>query len=288
MDIYKFPDFLKLELGLYVENLVNWLRVSWADFFSTFSSVILWILLRLENFLNVVPWWVVLILVFLVVFKIRNLLSAIVFSVMLFLIGTLGLWTHMTSTMAIVITAVFISIILGIPVGILMSQYTAIEKLLMPVLDAMQTLPSFVYLIPAIMFFGLGLVPATFATILFAVPPVIRLTNLGIRRVSKEMVEAAESFGPSTWQLLYNIKIPQAIPTIMAGINQTTMMALSMVVIASMVGARGLGAEVYIAINRIQIARGFDAGISIVFLAIIIDRITQSTADHMTKKYYIE
>ncbi|HBM74099.1 MAG TPA: choline ABC transporter permease subunit, partial [Clostridiaceae bacterium] len=146
-------------------------------------------------------------------------------------------------------------------------------------LDAMQTMPSFVYLIPAVYFFGLGTVPAVFATIIYATPPVMRLTNLAIRRVPKEMKEAANSFGSSRWQVLTKVELPQAFPTIMTGINQTTMMAMAMVVISSMIGAKGLGENVVTAMNRIDIAMGFEAGISIVFLAIIIDRITQGIAD---------
>ena len=146
-------------------------------------------------------------------------------------------------------------------------------------LDAMQTMPSFVYLIPALMLFGLGRVPAVFATTIYALPPMIRLTELGIKNVPKEMVEASQSFGSSTWQTLIKVQLPQALPTIMTGINQTTMMALAMVVISSMIGAKGLGMEVLIAISRIDIARGFEAGLSIVILAIIIDRLSQGIAN---------
>jgi glycine betaine/proline transport system permease protein len=182
-------------------------------------------------------------------------------------------------TVAIVLTSVVISLLIGIPIGIIMTYNRHLDAVMKPILDGMQTMPSFVYLIPAIILFDLGKVPAVFATTIYAVPPVIRLTNLGIRRVPKEMVEAAESFGSSRWQLLTKVQLPQALPTIMAGINQTTMMALAMVVIASMIGAKGLGMEVLIAINRIDIARGFESGLSIVFLAIIIDRISQGIAN---------
>lgn len=283
-----FPEYLYFDLGEYVEIAIKWLNVTCAGFFEAISSSILWLLLKLETGLNWLPWWLVLILVFLILMKIRGWPSALLFTFLIFVIGTLGLWGHMMSTLAIILASVFISILIGVPLGILAAQYDGFDRVLTPILDAMQTLPAYVYLIPAIMFFGLGSVPATFSTILFAVPPAIRLTNLGIRRVSKEMVEAAESFGPSQLQLMLKIKLPQALPNIMAGVNQTTMMALSMVVIASMVGAGGLGLEVYIAINRIDIARGFNAGISIVFLAIIIDRATQGLAGRFSKKYRIE
>jgi glycine betaine/proline transport system permease protein len=159
-----------------------------------------------------------------------------------------------------------------------MARSDFVESLLRPMLDGMQTMPSFVYLIPALMFFGLGKVPAVFATIIYAVPPVIRLTNVGIRQVPKSTIEAAQAFGSSSRQILFNVQLPLAWPSIMVGINQTTMMALAMVVIASMIGARTLGLEVLLAINRIEVGRGFEAGLSIVFLAIIIDRITHAMA----------
>lgn len=159
-----------------------------------------------------------------------------------------------------------------------------VSMILRPILDAMQTMPSFVYLIPAIFFFGLGNVSAIFATLIYSLPPVIRLTDLAIRGVDKEVVESAQSFGSSRWQTLSKVQLPQALPTIMAGVNQTTMMALAMVVIASMVGASGLGEQVLVSINRIDIALGFEAGISIVFLAIIIDRITNGIAEKVQRR----
>lgn len=205
------------------------------------------------------------------------------FSLFIFLIGTFGLWEDMMTTIAIILTAVAISLIIGIPIGIWMSFSQLVSNFMRPILDAMQTMPSFVYLIPAIFFFGLGNVSAIFATLIYAVPPVIRLTELAIRGVGEEVIESALSFGSSKWQILRKVQLPQALPTIMAGVNQTTMMALAMVVIASMVGASGLGEQVLVSINRIDIALGFEAGISIVFLAIIIDRITNGVADRFQK-----
>jgi glycine betaine/proline transport system permease protein len=181
-------------------------------------------------------------------------------------------------TLAIVIAAVIISLVIGIPAGIIMARSNTIESIFRPALDAMQTMPSFVYLVPALMLFGLGKVPAVFATVIYAMPPVIRLTNVGIRQVSSSVVEAAQAFGSNPRQVLFEVQIPLAIPSIMVGINQTTMMALAMVVIASMIGARGLGLEVLLSINRIEVGRGFEAGLSIVLLAIIIDRITHALA----------
>ncbi|MFP4030608.1 MAG: ABC transporter permease, partial [Desulfococcaceae bacterium] len=176
-----------------------------------------------------------------------------------------------------------ISLIVGIPTGILMARNEVAEAAIKPILDAMQTMPSFVYLIPALMLFGLGKVPAVFATIIYAVPPVIRLTNVGIRGVPQSVIEAAEAFGSSPNQTLFNVQLPLAFPSIMVGINQTTMMALAMVVVTSMIGARTLGLEVLLAINRIEVGRGFEAGLSIVLLAIIIDRITHGVAARQRK-----
>jgi glycine betaine/proline transport system permease protein len=198
---------------------------------------------------------------------------------MLFIIGAFGLWEPTMSTLAIVLTAVFFSLLIGIPLGIYMSSRDSVALVLKPILDAMQTLPSFVYLIPAVILFNMGKVPGVFATMIYALPPIIRLTNLGLRRVSQEMVEAAQSFGSSSWQLLFRIKLPQALPTIMTGVNQTTMMALAMVVIAAMIGAGGIGHVVVTSINRIDIAGGTESGLAVVFLAIIIDRLTQGLGD---------
>jgi glycine betaine/proline transport system permease protein len=197
---------------------------------------------------------------------------------MLVLIGSFGYWDLAMMTLAIIFASVIISLALGIPTGILMARSNILQSILKPLLDAMQTMPSFVYLIPALMLFGMGKVPAVFATIIYAIPPVIRLTNIGIRQVPKSVIEVAQAFGSTPRQILHEVQILLAIPSIMVGINQTTMMALSMVVIASMIGARGLGMQVLIAINRIEIGKGFEAGLCIVLLAIIIDRITHALA----------
>ena len=227
------------------------------------------------------PWWLVIILVFLLGWRIKSWKSGLLYAALIFLIGTFGLWTEMMSTLGLVITGVIISLIIGIPVGILTAYSDRLEVILKPILDAMQTMPSFVYLIPAIMLFSLGLVPAVFATTIYAIPPVLRLTNLAIRRVPKEMKEAAKSFGSSKWQTLFKVELPQALPTIMTGINQTIMMAIAMVVTTAMVGARGVGINVITAINRIDIAMGFEAGVTIVIMAVILDRITQGMAEKL-------
>ncbi|MCP8615712.1 ABC transporter permease [Salirhabdus salicampi] len=275
----EFPENLQFDLGKYAAQLVDWLVENFSGFFDTTTSILRWTLTNLEDLLLWFPWWSVIIVVFLLGYRYTSLIGGITFSFLLFLVGTFGYWDLMMMTLAIVIGSVVISLIIGIPIGIFMSYSRILENIMKPILDLMQTMPTFVYLIPALILFGMGKVPAVFATIIYAVPPVIRLTSLAIQNVSKEMVEASNSFGASSWQTLKKVQLPQALPTIMTGINQTTMMALAMVVIASMIGADGLGMEVLVAINRIDIARGFEAGLGIVFLAIIIDRITQGIAN---------
>lgn len=194
----------------------------------------------------------------------------------LLLIDNLGLWDQTMQTLALVLTAAFISILLGIPLGILCARHQMLQRIVTPALDFMQTMPAFVYLLPAVTFFSLGVVPGVISSIIFAIPPTIRLTNLGIRQVPAELVEAADAFGSTPGQKLMKLQLPIAMPTIMAGVNQTIMLSLSMVVIASMVGAQGVGASVYRAVTQVKTGLGFEAGLAIVILAIILDRLTQN------------
>lgn len=194
----------------------------------------------------------------------------------LWLIYNQGYWDHLINTFTLVLIASIFSVVIGVPLGILMSKSKVAEAIITPILDFMQTMPAFVYLIPAVAFFGIGMVPGVFASLIFATPPTVRFTNLGIRQVSAELVEASEAFGSTGAQKLFKVELPMARATIMAGINQTVMLALSMVVIASMIGAKGLGREVLSALQRANVGTGFVAGLGIVILAIIIDRFTQS------------
>lgn len=194
----------------------------------------------------------------------------------LLLIGGMGLWERMMETLSLVLAATLIAIALGVPLGIAMARSNAVQMVARPALDLMQTMPAFVYLIPAAMFFGLGAVPGTIATVIFAMPPVVRLTNLGIRQVHAEFIEAGLAFGCTPTQLLLKVQIPNALPSIMAGINQTIMLSLSMVVIASMIGAGGLGNTVLTGIQRLDVGTGFEGGLAVVVLAVLLDRITQS------------
>lgn len=276
-----FPEFINLKLGLYVDKLVKWLIVNAGSIFDAISKGMLGFLLGIQNFLMWIPWFVLIAVIFLVGMYVKGWKSGLTFAAMLMLIGAMGLWEEMMLSLAIILTSVIISIIIGIPLGILSAKSRKVSMVMSPLLDAMQTMPSFVYLIPAVMFFGLGMVPAVFATIIYATPPAIRLTNLAITGVDREMLEAANSFGASPMSILFKVELPQAFPTIMTGINQTMMMAVSMVVIASMIGAKGLGLNVLESINRLDIAKGFEAGLSVVFIAIILDRLTQGMANKM-------
>ncbi|WP_085991321.1 ABC transporter permease [Oceanobacillus senegalensis] len=282
--MFEFPENLTFHIGNYISNIVDWLTVHWSGFFEAIKSGLLWLLLHFNDFLTWVPWWYFILAIFLLACQYKSVSSGILYSVFLFLIGVFGLWDATMFTLTIVIASVVISVIIGIPLGILMSYNKRFEVFIKPLLDAMQTMPTFVYLIPGIFFFGLGLVPGVLSTIIYALPPIIRLTNLAIRGVPSEVVEAGLSFGSSKWQLLKKVQIPQALPTIMTGVNQTTMMALAMVVVASMVGVEGLGLEVLTALNQIDVAKGFEAGISIVFIAIIIDRLTLAISEKYQRR----
>lgn len=274
-----FPDIVKLDLGSYVDAMVDWLVTNGEAVFNAITKGTLSVLLTVQNFILWIPWYIIILVVILLGIYVSTWKAGAIYGSMLFIIGGMGLWEEMAITLGIVITAVLISIVIGVPSGILAAYSDRASSFINPLLDAMQTMPSFVYLIPAVMFFGLGMVPAVFATIIYATPPCIRLTTLAIRGVSEEMLEAAHSFGSPAWKVLMQVELPQAFPTIMTGINQTTMMAMAMVVTSSMIGAKGLGLNVLTSINQLDVAMGFEAGISIVFIAVIIDRLTQGVAN---------
>lgn len=274
-----FPDIIQINVGKYIDAIVQWLVTNGEAVFDAITEGMLGFLLGLQSFLLWMPWYLIILIVFLLGLYVSTWKAGTMYGLMMFAIGAMGLWEEMAITLAIVITSVLISIIIGVPLGILAAYSKGASAFINPLMDAMQTMPSFVYLIPAVMFFGLGMVPAVFATIIYATPPAIRLTTLAIKGVSEEMLEAAHSFGSPPWKILFQVELPQAFPTIMTGINQTTMMAMAMVVTSSMIGAKGLGLNVLTAINRLDVAMGFEAGISIVFLAVIIDRITQGVAN---------
>ncbi|CAN7584065.1 proline/glycine betaine ABC transporter permease [Rhizobium rhizogenes] len=280
-----FPESLHISIRGPINDFVQSLVVNYGFVFKAISQTILQVILFMEWILRGLPWWLVL-LAFLALawFAARKISLVLMVGVMLLIVGALGLWDLTMQTLALMLIASLISIIIGVPVGIWLAKSQIMRRITLPVLDVMQTMPSFVYLIPAIMLFGLGKVPAVLATIIYAVPPLIRLTDLGIRQVDREVVEAATAFGSSPAQILFGVELPLATPTIMAGLNQTIMMALSMVVVASMIGARGLGEQVLNGIQTLDVGKGLEAGLGIVILAIVLDRITQGFGQSSRKE----
>lgn len=267
-------DPAKLRKG--IDKFVDGIVTDYGDSLGALSDHFERWLAWFEKLLRTAPWWSVVLAVIVIAWLLtRRIGLSLLMGGLLCIIGLLGLWDAGMQTLALMLMATFLSVVIGIPVGILMGRLDWVRAVLHPVLDIMQTMPSFVYLIPVVMLFGLGKTPALIATIIYAVAPLIRLTDLGIRLADKEVLEASRAYGANTWQQLFGVQIPLALPNIMAGINQTTMMALAMVVIASMIGATGLGQEVLQGINRLEVGRGLMAGVSIVVLAILFDRITQ-------------
>ncbi|MGX1307420.1 glycine betaine/proline transport system permease protein [Amorphus suaedae] len=256
---------------------VKYLVVNYGNFFEGISDGLLTVLVALEQALRGAPAWLVILAVGLIAFAAsRRILLSVAMMAAMWFIGTLGLWEQAMQTVAIMLVSVGLAIVIGVPLGVVSARSNAVRAVLNPLLDLMQTIPSFVYLIPAAMLFGLGKVPAILATVIYATPPLIRLTDLGIRLVDTEVIEASRAFGATRWQLLKGVQIPLALPSIMQGINQTTMMALAMVVIASMIGARGVGETVLLGLQRNDSGQGLVGGIAIVILAVVFDRISQS------------
>ncbi len=280
-----FPSEWTFHVAPYVNDGVDWLLRRFATAFDGVSVFMSAILSAIQSGLNLIPWWLYIVLVAFAVWKATGKgLSALLLASLTMCIGLFGLWALALETLSIILASVLISLLLGIPLGVMIAEYPRSGLFMKPLLDGMQTMPSFVYLIPAMMFFGLGKVPAIFATLIYSMPPVIRLTALGLQQVPKPAQEAAIAYGATRWQLLKEVRIPLAMPGIMAGINQTTMMALAMVVVCAMIGARGLGQEVLLSINRIDVGRGFESGMSIVIMAVVIDRITQGLGKRWESK----
>jgi glycine betaine/proline transport system permease protein len=272
-----FPESFTFSIANWINDWVDALVTNYGDVFRHISDTLLWAIVNLESLLRMTPWWLMLIIVGGIAWHAsRKVVTTLVIVGLLFLVGAVGLWEKLMQTLALMLVATLISVAIGIPLGILSARSKRLRTVLIPLLDIMQTMPSFVYLIPVLMLFGLGKVPAIFATVIYAAPPLIRLTDLGIRQVDREVMEAVNAFGASRWQQLFGVQLPLALPSIMAGVNQTTMMALSMVVIASMIGARGLGEDVLVGIQTLNVGRGLEAGLAIVILAVVIDRITQA------------
>jgi glycine betaine/proline transport system permease protein len=283
---------MKFSIGGLFEALIEWLQNNLGPLFDVVTVVIGETTSALESVLLFLPDWAM-VLVFTALagwvasrgvaaftFIGMGLLAEIQFT----LFGTsltigMGYWEVTMQTLALIITASLFSLLVGIPVGIWAAKSDLVEKIVRPILDFMQTMPPFVYLIPAVVLFGLGTVPGVIATFIFATPPCVRLTNLGIRQVSEEAIEAAKSFGSTPTQLLFKVELPMALPTILAGVNQTVLLALSMVVIAALIGSSGLGQPVVEGLQQLRIAKGFEGGLGIVILAIFLDRVTQAAGE---------
>lgn len=266
----------KIPLADWIESLVSWMEDYLAGFFDVIAAVIEGIVGAFSD-LFLLPHPLIFIVIFGILAFLAGRLPLTLFTVIGFLIiDNLGYWTQTIDTLSLVLTSALISILLGVPIGIWCAYSKTASRIIIPLLDFMQTMPAFVYLLPAVTFFSLGVVPGVIASVIFAIPPTIRLTQLGIKQVSEELTEAADAFGSTSGQKLFKVQLPLAMPTLMAGVNQTIMLSLSMVVIASMIGAQGIGAEVYRAVTQLQIGKGFEAGLAVVILAIVLDRFTQN------------
>ena len=263
-------------IGKLAEDAVNFLFQHFRGGFDAFSAALGAVVKLLEDGLGAIPFIAMLVLLMAFALWRRGVVFSAFVGIALLAIHYMGLWAQTVSTLALVVAATFFSLVIGVPMGIWGARNRRVEVVLRTLLDFMQTMPAFVYLIPAVILFGLGRVPAVIATIVFAMPPVVRLTTLGIRQVREELLEAGRSFGSTDSQLLWKIQLPNALPSIMAGVNQTIMMSLSMVVIASMIGAGGLGEYVLSGIQRLDIGIGFEGGLGVVLLAIVLDRLTES------------
>ncbi len=275
-----------LPVADWVENLTEWMTDTFAGLFSFFQSFGQGLMENVTQLLLWIPPFIFIGLLTFLAFWISNKkwgLTVFTFLGLLFIYNQ-QLWNELMNTFTLVLISSLVSILIGIPLGILMAKSDLAEKIITPILDFMQTMPGFVYLIPAVAFFGIGMVPGVFASVIFALPPTVRFTNLGIRQVPTELVEATDSFGGTGWQKLIKLELPLAKSTILAGVNQTTMLSLSMVVIASMIGAPGLGRGVLSALQRAQVGNGFVSGVALVILAIIIDRFTQYLNKPKTQK----
>lgn len=266
----------KLDLGSWVNDLVQHLLDNYSGAFDSIGQVVSGFSEAIEYLLMLPPAWLLIALfVALGLWRIGVKFAAFTAASFALIVLT-GFWEQTVVTLGLTFSSTLISLLLGVPLGIWSARSERVALITRPVLDFMQTMPAFVYLIPAAMLFGLGRVPGIIATVIFAMPPAVRLTSLGIRQVNKELVEAGQSFGCTSRQLLFKVQLPSALPSIMAGVNQTIMMALSMVIIASMVGAGGLGNDVLASIQRLDIGLGFESGMAVVLLAIILDRVTES------------
>ena len=270
----------KIPMAGWIDNIVKWLADQ-TTFFNAITNFVGGINGGIQWIFDIIPLPLLIVLIvgftaWLSWHKGKLNWGLVIFELLgLLFIWNQGYWRDMTQTIALVLTSSIIALVIGIPLGIWMAKSRIVQTILKPILDFMQTMPAFVYLIPAVALFGIGAVPGVFSALIFAMPPVVRMTNLGIRGVPSDLTEAADAYGSTSWQKLIKVELPLASSSIMAGVNQTMMLSLSMVVTASMIGAMGLGSKVYFAVGRNDAGNGFTAGLAIVIIAIILDRITQ-------------
>lgn len=280
--LLKFPEKWQFNLGSAIDDWIKAFSRDHRAILTGIKSTVINSINGINWLLSMIPWWLLIIIVIVLGWRIsRKKWVGVLYGVMLFFVGFSGLWSHMLETLSIVIASVLLSIIMGFPLGILISLNKWAEKIIRPILDLMQTMPAFVYLVPAVILFSTGKTPALMATTIYSIVPMIRMTSHGITHVDTEVVEAAKAFGSTTMQSLVKVQIPQAMPTIMTGVNQTIMMAMSMVVTCALIGANGLGMEILLATNRTEMGKALLPGVSIVCVAIILDRLTQGL---ITKK----
>ncbi|MGB5635862.1 MAG: ABC transporter permease subunit [Waterburya sp.] len=268
-----------IPLDDWITEAINFIVDNFRPFFQAIGLPIRWTLKNIEWVFTAIPPLIFIIIIGLIAWKLADKKIAIYSIISLTLIGLTDIWEQAMVSLALVVTAVVFCLVVGIPVGIICAKSDRLERLIRPLLDVMQTLPTFVYLVPVVMLFGIGEVPGVIATIIFAIPPLIRFTNLGIRQVDPEVIEAAIAFGSTPWQLLWEAQIPLAMPTILAGVNQGILMALSMSVVTSMIAVQGLGQMVLQGVGRLDVGLAAVGGLGIVLLAIMLDRLTQAIAN---------
>lgn len=274
------PELPRIPLGNVIADIIDWLTTHWSVFFDGISTILVGFGNAIYYVLSLPHPYLLTVILAALALLITRRPGLPIFTVIAFLlIDSMRLWDDMLKTLAIVVAAAIIAIVIGVPVGIWAARSTAVSVTVRPMLDFMQTLPVFVYLLPAVFFFGIGVGPGIVATIVFAVPPAVRLTELGIRQVDREVVEAARAFGARPRQVLREVQMPLAMPTIMAGVNQVIMLALSMVVVAGLVGAPGLAQDVVASTQSLNVAGGFESGIAVVILAVYLDRLTGGLAE---------
>lgn len=277
-------DAYRLPVGDWIDTAVDWMTANLGWLFDAIAAFLKSLIGGLETGLLFPPALIFVVLVAAIAFYAKGWRFSLFTAISFVVVAMMDLWDATMSTLSLVLVASVVALVIGIPLGIIAARSDRFSGLIKPVLDLMQTMPSLVYLIPAIVFFGIGQVPGVVATVVFAMPPSVRLTELGLRQVDAEVVEAGEAFGASPTKILTRVQIPLALPTIMAGVNQVIMLALSMVVIAGMVGAGGLGAVIFRGVTRLDVGLGFEGGLSIVIIAVFLDRMTAAFGDRASKR----